>query len=302
MLRVRTQICTCVAAMLLGVSALAQHPLHVFTPSSSLPQQSQSTSGPSAVRTHLRLLVPSATQKSFGEAKDRQNGLPPFPSYFFETPASIACVYHLVAQPVPGCNPNLATAVPTGGSRAIALVDVYDDATAVSDLATFSDQFGLPPADLTVVFAQGSNPGTDPTGGWEIEEAVDTEWAHAMAPGAKLYLVEAAYSSDETTSWNNLMQAVQMASKLVAKAGGGEVSMSWGGSEFAGENALDGYFTTPKVVYFASAGDTICAEIGDGVPFTEAKFDVTSLPAFAPVTGLNSIAAGMMELSHTNGV
>ena len=249
MFRVRTFVCSCISVMLLGVPALAQHQLHVYTPNSSLPQQSQGVSGPTGVRTHLRLLIPSATQKSFGTAQSHQPGLPPFPSYFFETPASIACVYGLV-QPTPGCNPNVVATVPTGGSRAIAVVDAYDDPTAQADIETFSSTFGLASADLTVVYAQGSEPAQDPTGGWEIEEALDTQWAHAMAPGAKIFLVEAA-----DNNWGNLLRAVQMASQLVAQAGGGEVSMSWGGGEFSGENTLDGFFTTPKVVYFASAGD-----------------------------------------------
>lgn len=251
MLSVRALASTCLPAMLLGVSALAQRPLHVFTPSSSLPQQTQSASGPTAVRTHLRLMVPSAAQKSFGIPKEQSHGVPPFPYYFFETPASIACDYHLVQATVPGCSPYRASVNPSGGSRAIALVDAYDDPTAEADIEAFSNQFGLAPADLSVVYAQGTEPALDPTGGWELEEAVDTEWAHAMAPGAKIYLVEAP-----DNNWGSLLQAVQVASQLVAQAGGGEVSMSWGGSEFVGENTLDGYFTTNKVVYFASAGDT----------------------------------------------
>ncbi len=36
----------------------------------------------------------------------------------------------------------------------------------------------------------------DPTGGWEQEESLDIEWAHAMAPQATLYLVEAQSNSD----------------------------------------------------------------------------------------------------------
>jgi len=42
----------------------------------------------------------------------------------------------------------------------------------------------------------------------------------------------------------------------VAANGGGEVSMSWGGGEFASETLYDAFFSTPKVVYFASAGDS----------------------------------------------
>ncbi|MDD5273813.1 MAG: hypothetical protein PHU14_13985, partial [Methylovulum sp.] len=90
----------------------------------------------------------------------------------------------------------------------------------------------------------------DPNG-WEVEEALDLQWAHAMAPGAKLYLVEAA-----SASFNDLNLAVDVASSLVAAAGGGQVSMSYGGSEFKGELNYESHFQTANVVYFASSGDS----------------------------------------------
>ncbi len=215
--------------------------------------------------THLRVLAPSAAQMHFGSKAVQPNELPPFAGYLFETPASLACVYHLVASTVSGCNPNLTTANPTGGSHAIAIVDSFDDPTAASDLATFSAQFGLPPADLTVVYAQGAEPAIGPSAGFEIEEALDTQWAHAMAPQAKLYLVEAA-----NNSFTNLFEAVIVASNLVAAAGGGEISMSWGSEEFTNETLLDSFFTTPGVVYVASAGDS------PGVSYPSASPNVVS--------------------------
>jgi len=72
-----------------------------------------------------------------------------------------------------------------------------------------------------------------------------------MAPSATLYLVEA-----QSPSLADLLCAVTVASNLVNAAGGGEVSMSWGGGEFLGETSIDPVFTTAKVVYFASAGDS----------------------------------------------
>ncbi len=250
MTRMTLLLTSAVSVSLLCFSPQTQAQRHVFTPGSSLPQ-ANNASGQVMIRTHLRILVPSATRMHFGAAAAQPSELPPFSGYFFETPASIACLYQLAAPTVRGCNPNVTTANPSGGSRAIALVDAFDDPSAAADLAEFSAQFGLPQADFTVVYAQGTEPGIDPTGGWEIEEALDTQWAHAMAPGAKVFLVEAA-----TNSGQNLYAAVQLASKLVAAAGGGEVSMSWGGAEFSGETTLDGIFTTPGVVYFASTGDS----------------------------------------------
>jgi kumamolisin len=181
------------------------------------------------------------------------------PGGFFETPASLACVYKLVKASA-GCNPTKATAIARGGAGAIAIVDAYDDPNAASDLAAFCAEFKLPAANFQVIYAApGSSTATntpppqDPTGGWEIEESVDIEMAHAMAPAAKLYLVEA-----NSNGSGDLFPAITLASNLVAAAGGGEVSMSWGFGDFAGESGYDGYFTTPNVVYFGAICDSAC--------------------------------------------
>jgi hypothetical protein len=69
-----------------------------------------------------------------------------------------------------------------------------------------------------------------------------------MAPGARIYLVEAA-----SDSLADMLTAVAVANQCVAANGGGEVSMSWGLDEFSGETAFDVFFTQPGVVYFAGA-------------------------------------------------
>jgi len=185
---------------------------------------------------------------------------PNTPGGYFETPASLACVYKQVAV-VTGCSPTVVTAVSNHGSRAIAIVDAYDNPNAASDLAAYSAEFGLPTptkAKFEVVYATpgGSTrtstpPPQDPTGGWELEESLDVAMAHAMAPRAKIYLVEANSSGS-----GDMLPAVILASNLVAAAGGGEVTMSWGFGDFAGEDGFDGYFQTANVVYFSSAGDS----------------------------------------------
>ena len=164
-----------------------------------------------------------------------------------ETPGSVACVYQLVSGPS-GCPVATSTAVPTGGWGAIAIVDAGDYPTASADLAAFSTYYGIPAADFTVTW-----PGTQKPpvySDWETEEALDIEWAHAMAPQAKLYLVESVQVNTDPT-WS----AVQLAAKLVAEAGGGVVSMSWGDPEQSEELSWDKYFTNDKVVFFAAAGD-----------------------------------------------
>lgn len=201
--------------------------------------------------TNIRMIVPPAVTP--GEA-------PPMSGYGYETPASLACIYRLVA-PKRGCNPNNTVNTPNGGSQTIAIVDAYDDPNAASDLGIFSRQFGLPAAQFQVIYANGAKPATDSSGGWEAEEALDIEYAHAMAPHAKLYLVEAA-----TNSFTDLFNAVVVATHLVRcghmsacpanATGKGEVSMSWGGAEFSTEGKYDSYFTGANVVYLAATGDS----------------------------------------------
>jgi len=164
-----------------------------------------------------------------------------------ETPGSIACVYKLVTGPA-GCPIATSTTVPTGGVGAIAIVDAGDYPTAAADLAAFSSYFGLPPADFQVVYADGNKPPVYQN--WLLEEALDIEWAHAMAPNAKLFLVESVQTHTDPT-----FQAVSVAGNLVAQNGGGVVSMSWGVPEFPTETQYDRVFTTPGVVYFAASGD-----------------------------------------------
>ena len=215
-----------------------------------IPESSVERAGDNGVmaHTHLRIMMPEG---GVFTGTPQPNELHPFPGYFFETPASIACIYRLVPHSKHGCNPNETTDNPTGGAGAIAIVDAFDTPNVAADLAAFSAQFGLPRAVFQVVYASGTQPALDPSGGWELEASLDIEWSHAMAPNAKIFLVDA-----NSNRFLDLFQAVLVASNLVATNGGGEVSMSWGSGEFLNETKYDGNFTTPSVVYIASSGDS----------------------------------------------
>jgi kumamolisin len=254
------------AAVFLGsvIASPAQESAHrgrVITPESAIERPEDI-----GIRAHTpyRIFVPADRSRFGGDP----NGYampaavvaavgPPFSGYAFETPASLACIYGLVAA-VAGCNPNTFKTNPTLGSKAIGIVDAYDYPTAMADLNAFSAQFGLPAVTSTtfkVLFAGGTDgcSGSDPgnNAGWEGEQALDIDMAHAMAPKATIFLVEAASSS-----FTDLLAAEDCASKKVAAAGGGEVSNSWGGSEFSGETTYDSHFKTAKIVYLASTGDS----------------------------------------------
>src|SRR5262249_43291309 len=87
------------------------------------------------------------------------------------------------------------------------------------------------------------------------EEALDVEWAHAIAPKANIILVE-AYSN----STSDLLTAVDYARHAPGVVA---VSMSWGGGEAPTETSADSYFTTPA----GHAGATFVASSGDnGAP------------------------------------
>jgi len=251
--------------------------------------------------TNIKIFVPTGGMGNL-QPPSRTGGagpeIAPGPGLFFETPASLGCVYGLVAGPA-GCNPTTVTALPSTGTKAIAIVDAFHYSTAVSDLQAFSTQFSLPlpitsgsSANFQVVYASGTQPKEDI--GWGLEAALDIEWAHAMAPNAKIYLVEAA-----SNSFADLLSAVSAANNLVAAAGGGEVSMSWGGSEFSFEKIYDSYFSKSGVVYFAAAGD------GPGVIWPSAAPNVvsaggTSISRSATTTGTVNEGDFLAELAWSS--
>jgi subtilase family serine protease len=205
---------------------------------------------------HLEVLVPESAGSTFQDRNTRSHtrlrvlvvpDAAASTTSAFNTPADLHSLYNLPS---------------TGGSGAIAIVDSYHFPTALADFNSFSKTFGLPLETSTVstassnknfqvVYARGYAPqsGGNYIASWNLEAALDIEWAHAMAPNAKIYLVEAA--SDSTS---DLDYAVQIAAGL---AGVREVSMSWGGGEVSYETwAYDTIFTKPGVVYFASSGDS----------------------------------------------
>jgi kumamolisin len=158
------------------------------------------------------------------------------------TPAQISSFYGVIPK----------------GSGTIVIVDAYDYPTALNDFNVFAAQFGLPfetSANVKsssnkvfqVIYASGTEPPADSS--WNGEEALDIEWAHALAPDAKIVLVEAASSS-----YPDLFSAIQVATSVLNAK---QVSMSWGSIEFSGETYYDKYFNASRgPIYFGSIGDS----------------------------------------------
>lgn len=152
--------------------------------------------------------------------------------------------------------------IPSGGGAGatIAIVDAYDSPNVLADLNSFSKQFELPgfptsgwspsvtcSPTFTKVNENGkSSPIPKRNSGWEVEINLDTQWTHAIAPCANIVLVEA-----NSSSLSDLLTAV-----LTARSVASVVSMSWGGSEFYGQNYYDYVFNQTGVTFLASSGDT----------------------------------------------
>ncbi|MDE2021950.1 MAG: peptidase S8/S53 subtilisin kexin sedolisin, partial [Patescibacteria group bacterium] len=138
----------------------------------------------------------------------------------------------------------------TGGSGTIVIVGAYDDTTIEKDLNDFNKQYGLPECTTKngcfKKYLMASN--ITSNSGWALETSLDVEWAHAIAPNAKILLVEA-----KTPSGSNLLKAVDYAA---SRKDAVSISMSWGGGEFPEEVSLDSHFKSVSgAVFFASSGD-----------------------------------------------
>src|SRR5580693_3160150 len=102
-------------------AAFAQSGDRYFVPASGIERPEDI-----GVRAHTNIIFVLPEKIEIGE-----NGAP-----IAENPLSLACIYHLVAA-TKGC-PKTSKIVPNGGTKAIALIDAYDNPDAQTDLTTFA--------------------------------------------------------------------------------------------------------------------------------------------------------------------
>ncbi|MEV4611262.1 S53 family peptidase [Kitasatospora sp. NPDC049258] len=120
----------------------------------------------------------------------------------------------------------------TGKGRTIVIVDSFGSPTIQHDLEVFDKQWGIPDTQVEVV-KWGNVPPFDPTNGdhtgWAGETTLDVEYAHAVAPGAHIVLVETGVAETEgVTGLPEMMDA----EKALIKAGRADViSQSFGATE-----------------------------------------------------------------------
>lgn len=128
----------------------------------------------------------------------------------------------------------------TGRHRTIAIVDAFGSPTIQKDLDTFDADFGLKNTKVKIIQPAGKVPTFDPTNedqqGWAFETTLDVEYAHAIAPDAKILLVETPVSETEgTTGFPEIVKAEQY---VIKHRLADVISQSFGATEET--------FTNPK--------------------------------------------------------
>ena len=166
--RLFTTTCACALLLGAGVAAAQTAPL-VVRPGVTVPPGSKvlnpggklqivrPPSGlvrtPGYAHTNVEVVVPKGGYRA--GVSPATVGAPPETGYLWQTPELVACIYGMVADTY-SCNPNLTTTLPTGGAKAIAIVDAYDLTTMTTDLTQFELQFGVVAGTVTKIYGTGS--------------------------------------------------------------------------------------------------------------------------------------------------
>ena len=192
----------------------------------------------------------------------------------------------------------------TGKGETIVIVDSFGSPTVRRDLAVFDLAAGLPaPPKLTIIQPAGPVAPYRPTAnraGWAGEADLDVEYAHAIAPGASILLVETPTAENEGRT--GFPAIVRAETYVINHHLGGVISQSFSASElsFASPRRLltlrAAYRDAVRkgVTILAASGDSGAADVHyDGVSYFMRP--VTSWPDSDPlVTG---VGAAQLHLS-----
>ena len=173
----------------------------------------------------------------------------------------------------------------TGAGKTIVIVDSFGSPTIRHDLKTFDAEFGFPNPDLRIE-QFGTIPPFDPTNatavGWAEETTLDVEYAHSIAPGAKIVLAETPVA--ETEGVTGLPQMMNAEQSLINRGVGDVISQSFGATENTFPGFSSGNFSSLLDLRYAfmdaaAHGVTVLAASGDaGV--TNEESDGTTLYPF----------------------
>jgi subtilase family serine protease/outer membrane protein assembly factor BamB len=195
------------------------------------------------------------------------------PSNFslYYSPSEISQMYNETALHQAGYN---------GAGVSIAIVDAYGDPFIQQELKSFSAEFGLPLSSgtLHIIPVGPYDPVNGISTGWNVEIALDVEWAHAMAPNATINLYIAADSST-----NYLFDAVLNATLGSDGTAYGIyhnniISMSWGlpENDFSSSTPSFNYPWLDQVFQMdAALGMTAFASTGDYGAYDQAVGEIS---------------------------
>ena len=181
----------------------------------------------------------------------------------------------------------------TGRGTTIVIVDSFGSPTIRNDLRVFDRTFGLPaPPEFTVIQPAGKVPPYDPGNsdmvGWAGETTLDVEYAHAVAPGASILLVETPVS--ETEGVHGFPQIVTAEEYVLRHHLGDVISQSFSATEqtfpsTASVQALRGAYQLAQrdhVTVLTASGDSGAADVKLDES-TYYLFPVTSWPDSDPL-------------------
>lgn len=201
--------------------------------------------------------------------------------------------------------PSLYARGVTGRGRTIVIVDSFGSPTIRNDLTVFDKTFGLrAPPKFTIIHPAGNLPAYNPNNsdmvGWAGETTLDVEYAHAIAPGASILLVETPVS--ETEGVHGFPQIVRAEQYVITHHLGDVISQSFSATErtFPGQaavQALRGAYRLAArnhVTVLAAAGDSGAADVKLDEK-TYYPFPVTSWPDSDPLV----TAVGGTQLHFT---
>jgi subtilase family serine protease len=122
----------------------------------------------------------------------------------------------------------------TGRGQTIVIVDSFGSPTIRHDLQVFDKTFNIPaPPSLKIIQPAGKVPAYDPNNsdmvGWAGETTLDVQYAHTMAPGANILLVETPVS--ETEGVTGFPQIVTAENYVINHHLGSVISQSFSATE-----------------------------------------------------------------------
>jgi subtilase family serine protease len=167
---------------------------------------------------------------------------------------------------------------PTGAGQTIVIVVAYGSPTVQSDLAVFDARNGLPPANLTIRTQRTDVPGTGGSGAtfvWAQETATDVEYAHAMAPGARIVLAVA-----DTDDTQNMLQ---IETEVLPRYPGAIVTQSFTGDE-TGPASDPAFGPFARLLWAGTllSGGTVLASGGDAGASNGTEIESFFIPGLTP--------------------